>query len=197
MKPAARESIGRIAVAGECLLVLLCVAWAVLERPAPFVNIRWREGLSVDARRAAESQLYLENGELSEGAWRYELTSPRSSEIAAIIAHPDVVDTHRIDRGNATLTADAGRGTTRVWWAGPFKGAGSGVQFRVVFGAIALFTLLCAWTASSPNARPWLFFDGVRGIRRAMRHQEPVSSGVSAPALPVGQGSAEVSGSKR
>jgi hypothetical protein len=187
----------RIAIAGECLLVLLCVTWSLFERPAPFVNIRWREGLSVEARRTAESQLYLENGQLSEGAWRYELTSPRSSEIAAIIAHPDVVDTHRIDRGNATLTADAGRGMLRVWWAGPFKGARSGAQFRVLLGAIALVTLLCAWTALSPTARPWLFFAGVRGSRESMHHQEPASSGVSAPALPVGQGSAEVSGSKR
>jgi len=195
MTPATRESIGRIAIAGECLLVLLCVAWAVFERPAPLVNIRWRDGLSADDRSRVERQLYLENGQLSEGAWRYELTSPRSTEIAAIIAHPDVRDTHRIDRDHATLTADAGTGALRIWWAGPFKGARSGAEFRAVFGVVALVTLLCAWSASSPNGRPRSF--GRRGASGSTAHEEAVSSSAPPSPLRVGQGSAEVSGSKR
>ena len=142
-------SIHRISVAGQCVLIVLGVGWAVFERTAPFVSVRWRDGLSTAARRKAESQLYLENGEPSGPAWRYELTSPRAADIRAIIDHPDVQDTYRIERHNATISADAGRGTLRVWWAGPFKGTRSRLRFRVVFGAIGIVTLLCASVSSS------------------------------------------------
>ena len=149
MTPSTLGSIQRISVAGQCVLIVLGIAWAIFERPAPFVNVRWRDGLSAEARRRAESQLYLENREPSGPAWRYELTSPRAAEIAAIIGHPDVQDTHRIERHNATISADAGRGTLRVWWAGPFKGSRSRFEFRAVFGVVGIVTLLCAWLSSS------------------------------------------------
>ena len=74
----------RIVVGGQCLLIVLCTGWALFERPAPIVNIRWREGLSEEARQQAERDLYvaeyLENG--NEG--HYEVQSPRRRDIAAI-----------------------------------------------------------------------------------------------------------------
>jgi hypothetical protein len=163
MTPATRELIHRIAVAGQCVLIVLCMAWAILERPAPYVNVRWREGLSANTRQMAESELYLENGELAGEAWRYELASPRTADIRAIIAHPDVQDTHRIERSTATLSADAGRGTLRVWWAGPFKGADGRLEFRAVFGVLGIVSLLCTAFSSSvtqPSTflRRWLTF---------------------------------------
>lgn len=144
--------IRRLAVAGQCAIIVLGLAWAVLERQAPLVNIRWRDGLSAEARRQAETQLLLARGEPADGAWRYELTSPRSADIAAIIAHPNVQDTHRIDRDHATLSPEAGRGTLRVWWAGPFRGGGSRGESRVVFAAIGLITLIGA-VASDAHRR--------------------------------------------
>jgi hypothetical protein len=123
------------------VLVVLCTAWAIFERQAPVVNVQWREGLSEESRRQAERDLYLERTE-NEG--HYELGSPRQADIAAIVAHPDVDDTHRIDRARATLTADSYPGTLRVWWAGPFKGVEGRVQFRVVLVLIGFITLLCA-----------------------------------------------------
>ena len=144
MTVATRASIHRISTAGQCALIVLGVTWALFERPAPYVNVRWRGGLSAEARRTAEIHLYLENGEPAGEAWRYELASPRPADIAAIIRHPDVQDTHRIDRGDATISADAGRGTLRVWWAGPFKGARGRLAFRVVFAVIGVVTLVCA-----------------------------------------------------
>ncbi len=137
-----RPWISRVAVAGQCSLVVLGVAWAVLEKPAPVFTVDWRDGLSDDARRAAELQLHLENGQVSDEARQYELWSPRPADIAAVIAHPDIEDTQHIDRNAATISADAGRGERRVWWAGPFRGGRSRTQFRVVFGVIGVVTLL-------------------------------------------------------
>jgi len=145
MMPATLELARRISVAGQCALIVLGIAWAVFERPAPFVNIAWRDGLPEPARREVESQLYLENGEPSDGTWRYELASPRTADIRAIVAHPDVRDTHRIERQSAAISADAGRGELRVWWAGPFKGAAGRLEFRLLFGVIACMTVLCAF----------------------------------------------------
>lgn len=155
MTLATRHSLRKIAVAGQCLLIALCTAWALLESPAWVVSITWREGLSAEARRLAERELYvseyLENGD----AGQYELGSPRQADIAAIVAHPDVEDTHRIDRGRAAVNADAYRGTTRVWGAGPFKGLRSRVQFRGVLAVIGVITLLCA-SLSDPRPRTFL-----------------------------------------
>ena len=124
------------------MLVVLCTAWAILERQAPVVSVQWREGLSEESRRQTERDLYLERTTDHEGD--YELGSPRRPDIAAIVAHPDVDDTHRIDRAHATLTVDSYRGTRRVWWAGPFKGFDGPVQFRVVLVLIGFITLVCA-----------------------------------------------------
>jgi hypothetical protein len=148
---ARQRRLSRIAVAGQGLLIALCTAWALFERPAPIVNIDWREGLSAAARRQAERDLSLEFVEDGDEG-HYELGSPRQADIAAIVAHPDVEDTHRIDREHATLTADADRGILRVWWAGPFKGVRGRAQFRVVLVVIGVITLLCAWL-SNPHQR--------------------------------------------
>ena len=154
MLPADRSVFRWIAVAGQCLLVALCTAWALFERPAPVVNVRWKEGLSEEARRQAERDLYLEFRDDDNGG-HYELGSPRQRDIAAVVAHAGVQDTGRIDREHATLTADSYRGTLRVWWAGPFKGAQGRIQFRVLLAAIGLITLLCAWI-SYPDPRTFV-----------------------------------------
>jgi hypothetical protein len=141
-------------VAGHAVLLVLGVAWAVFERPAPVFNVTWREGLTDAARGSAERQLGLENRQPSNDSFQYELWSPRTREITAIVEHPAVADTGHIDRVAARIAPDAGRGR-RVWWRGPFRGAGSPRQFRVTFAAIAAATLLAAWLARW-SARPSL-----------------------------------------
>ena len=158
MTPATRELIRRTAVGGQCVLILLGVAWAIFERPAPIVNVRWRDGLPTEARRRTEIELYLHNGEPIGEAWRYELASPRTADIRAIIAHPDVADTHHIERYNATLSADASRGTLRIWWAGPFKGVRGRLAFRALFGLIGIVSLLCTTISALSTTQPSTFF---------------------------------------
>ena len=150
-----RRWLRRIAVAGQALLIALCTAWALFERPAPVVDIKWREGLSADARRQAERDLYLVEYIEDDDKGHYELGSPRQADIAAIVAHPDVEDTYRIDRTHATLTTDSYPGTLRVWWAGPFKGVRGRVEFRVVVAVICVITLLCA-SFLDPHPRTFL-----------------------------------------
>jgi hypothetical protein len=133
----------RIAIAGQLVLILFGIAWAVLERPAPVITVRWRDGLSLQARAQAAQQLQLQHEQPSDDAWQYEALDPRAPAVAAIIAHPDVLDTSHIDRGSATLAADAGRGEARVWWAGPFHGPRGSEQFRLLLTAVALVTVAC------------------------------------------------------
>ena len=142
----------RITMGGRCLIIALCLVWALFERRAPFVNVRWRDGLSVETRRQHEIDLHLVNGEPSGDAWRYELASPRPADIRAIVRHPDVRDTHRIDRDTGTLSADGGYGTVRVWWRGPFVGVHGPLQFRALLAGVTAITLVCA-VVSSRNAR--------------------------------------------
>jgi len=146
----ATQHLRRISVAGQCLLIILCTAWALFERPAPIVNIRWQDDLSEEARREAERNLYVEEYLENENIGHYELQSPRRRHIAAIVAHPNVADTHRIDRERATITEESYPSSLRVWWAGPFKGARSALQFRLVAALIGLITLLCA-SLSNPH----------------------------------------------
>lgn len=145
-----RHLLRRIAVAGHCLLIVLCTGWALFESPAPIINIRWQEGLSEEARRQAERDLYVNEYLENENEGHYEVLSPRRRHIAAIVAHPDVADTFRIDRARATISEDSYPSSRRLWWAGPFMGANSTVQFRVVAALVALITLLCA-SLSNPH----------------------------------------------
>ncbi len=67
------ETYRRLSTAGQCVLIALGVAWAVFERPAPVINVRWRDGVSADERLRFERQLFLESGEEVDGSWRYDL----------------------------------------------------------------------------------------------------------------------------
>ena len=151
MTVATRRVLRALAVAGQCLLVSLCTAWAFFERPAPVVNVRWREGLqtrpaagpsatstSSSARTTLKATTSSDRRvrRTSQPSWR---TPMCGIPLVSIGQH-------------ATLTGDSYRGTLRVWWVGPFKGARGRVQFRVLLGVIGLITLLCAWI-TNPNPR--------------------------------------------
>jgi len=154
MKGVAGLSSRRVAGVGRWLLIGASAAWAVYEAPAPLINVRWREGLSPEARRFVERRLALEpSGEPSDRTWTYVLTTPTRQNIAAIVAHPDVEDTHRIDRQRASISPDAGRSSTRVWWGGPFRGSTGPRTFRFVMLGLGLATLAGAWLSAPGRVR--------------------------------------------
>lgn len=142
-----RGTYHRLSTVGQCALMALGIAWALFERAAPVVNVRWRDDLDAGERQRIEQELFLEAGEPAGDSWRYDLAWPAASNIAAIIQHPEVIDTHHLDRARNRLAADVAFGRSHVWWVGPFKGARGRAQFRYLFGAIGALTLMCAWLA--------------------------------------------------
>jgi hypothetical protein len=138
----------RAASAGETILVVMGVAWAIFSRPAPVVNVEWRQGVSEQARLADETALQLTHREPADDPlhFHYELMTPDSKGISAIVDHPDVRDTAHIVRSDARIADDAGVGPDRVWWwGGPFRGRGGDHQFRILFGVIVVMTAACEW----------------------------------------------------
>lgn len=140
------------AAVGHALLLLLGLAWAVFERPAPVIYIAWQPGLPDEERQRVEQELGLGGRRPLEDNTEYEVWLPRRDDIRAIIDHPAVRDTQHLDRQQAAISPDAGRSARRVWWAGPFRGESSATQFRIVFGATFVATFGCWWLA---RRRAW------------------------------------------
>ncbi len=152
LRPARRPVLMRVCRVGQGLLVLLCLAWAVFERPAPVVTVAWKDGVSAEARGYVERQLQLANPQASDDVWQYELTSPRAADIKALVTHPSVKDTSHIDRDQLAVK-EPGVGTLRVWWRGPFRGVRGRVWFRGLVAGIAFLTVGCAVLAA-PTRTP-------------------------------------------
>ena len=74
--------------------------------PQPEIHIRWVPGLDADRRRALEERFGLEpRNELAPTTPSYALTNVSRANITAIVQHPDVEDTHGIDRAEELLVA--------------------------------------------------------------------------------------------
>ena len=76
-------------------------------RPSvPEINVRWMPDLDADRRRVLEERFGLERrNEVAPTTWSYALTDGSRENITAIVRHPDVEDTHGIDRAEAMLLA--------------------------------------------------------------------------------------------
>ena len=76
--------------------------------PPPTINLRWVAGLDADRRRGLEARFGLDAGnEVAPGTWRYALADESRANITALVRHPDVEDTHNIDRVEMALAVDA------------------------------------------------------------------------------------------
>ena len=75
------------------------------QRPQrPEINVRWVPGLDADRRRVLEERFGLEpRNELAPTTWSYALTDVSRANITTIVQHPDVEDTHGIDRGDRLI----------------------------------------------------------------------------------------------
>ena len=68
--------------------------------------MRWVPGLDTDRRRALEERFGLEpRNAVAPTTWSYALTDGSRANITAIVQHPDVEDTHGIDRAETLLVA--------------------------------------------------------------------------------------------
>ena len=78
--------------------------------PPPRINVRWVAGQDADRRRGLEQRFGLDAGnEEAPATWSYALADASRENIIALVQHPDVEDTHRINRVEMTLAADAFR----------------------------------------------------------------------------------------
>lgn len=113
----AKALYGKLTVAriAASTLVLTAIAWLALYSvvpgppPAP-VNVRWQANLAEGERIRLERELSLERGKLREGTtWAYGLRDSSRSNIRALVEHPEVEDTHGIDRSRFRVTEAEGR----------------------------------------------------------------------------------------
>ena len=75
-----------------------------IPQSVPEINVRWVPGLDKDRRRVLEERFGLEpRNEVASTTWSYALTDVSRENIATLVQHPDVDDTHGIDRAEALL----------------------------------------------------------------------------------------------
>ena len=78
--------------------------------PPPRINVRWVDGLDADRRRGLEERFGLDAGNEHEpSTWSYALADKSQANIEALVRHPDVEDTHNINRRAMTLAAEGPR----------------------------------------------------------------------------------------
>jgi peptidoglycan/LPS O-acetylase OafA/YrhL len=111
-----RPLLGTLAVASSLVLLANPVAQAVgyvsQVKPlpdSPEFNLRWRPGLSDEARRGFESELGLTvtgpvERDASGRTWSYRLRSPTPDRVRALIDHRAVEDTAGIDVGRLEIS---------------------------------------------------------------------------------------------
>ena len=79
--------------------------------PAPSVNVRWAPGIDDAQRTELEARFGLIGGTpLESPTWTYQLENADRSNVSALIGHPAVADTHKINR--ATFEVE---GVTSDW----------------------------------------------------------------------------------
>ena len=77
-----------------------------IPRSVPEINVRWVPGLDAHRRRVLEERFGLEpRNAVAPTTWSYALTDGSRTNITTIVQHPDVEDTHGIDRAESLLVA--------------------------------------------------------------------------------------------
>ena len=72
----------------------------------PKINVRWVPGLDADRRRVLEERFGLEpRNAVGPTTWSYALTDVSRANITTIVQHPEVEDTHGIDRAETLIVA--------------------------------------------------------------------------------------------
>src|SRR5690349_11241530 len=80
-------------------LLAAVILWIVTPVPTVPVGVRWKPGLSDDARVRLERRFSLRSGEPAEGRnWKYGLADASPGNVRDLVTDPDVEDTGGIDR---------------------------------------------------------------------------------------------------
>jgi hypothetical protein len=95
--------------------MVLGAAYYFSYEPAPAVSIQWREGTTWQRRAEIERQSGLVRSRDQDVRITYDLVDTRASNIAALLARPEVVDTGDLDLHSHTVPADAPYGKGWMW----------------------------------------------------------------------------------
>lgn len=136
----------------SALVVLVAAALVDVDVIEPRVSVRWAAGVDENERLALERRFGLESAQWREGTtWRYVLGDRSRENIATLVAHPGVEDTHDIDRSNLTIPGREVRVSIRGWSA-VARAADVGL-FRVQTLVLLSCGGLLLWSASLRNDR--------------------------------------------
>ena len=110
----------------------------------PKINVRWADGLDTERRHGLEARFGLGAGNEGESStWSYALADASRENISALVRHPDVADTHNIDRTQTTLATDA------------FSAEGPAYQAPSLERVPRLYTLVLTFTGvAADDLRP-------------------------------------------
>ena len=132
---------GILLLAGTAVLYPL-PTW-IYGEPSAFIHVRWSDSLQADARQRLEQELGLIHPAPKEGTtWGYFLTDVSAASVERVVRHPQVQDTHHIDRARFAIAADTERmfvGRAADWLPELLR---SSARFAAV--AAVLFVLLDA-----------------------------------------------------
>jgi hypothetical protein len=136
----------RAHIAYTALIAAVVVAALGLGAPSPRrVNIRWAESVTLAQRVAAEQSLGLRGARPEEArTWSYEV--PDASLIPGIITHPQIEDTHRIDRDRRAFSPElpaARASMRRVYESAPLQVIAA--HWPILSGALLAIALGAAW----------------------------------------------------
>lgn len=98
----------RLVLSAMSFAVALAILVLALLAPAdPRVNVRWAASATVAERLRAAQTLHLNESEArGERTWSYSLSDDSTANIARLVGHPLVDDTHYIDRTRFTITPE-------------------------------------------------------------------------------------------
>ena len=145
-----------IIASAACLLAALGIVLSAelfVRHPNPVIHIRWRELLGPVERTALEQRFGLRRLEqIAPDGWRYEVADPSRENLAGLVGHADVADTHFINRTRFEIAPDAPTGIRRP---GPLGEPWPSLAFRLVDQGPLLLLALAA-IAALRSAKPHL-----------------------------------------
>ena len=107
---------GRVRLIAAGAVLALAVSALVYRPPvAPQVNVRWSSAVGDQQRAALEARFHLTHGEWrDERTWTYRIADTTRTNVGALVTHPDVEDTHHIDRRSFDVEGAANL-LNRLW----------------------------------------------------------------------------------
>jgi len=166
-----------VSFASLLALVLLAGIWFATKETAPSIHVRWRAGLSAEDRQALERRFALVQPQfLERETWAYDLLDTSRQNVESLVRHPDVDDTHEIDREAFRVRPEAPRGQTSSWLVHRLGPRVLSDLLPAIVGALIVAYVVATWTSfrqwRAARVRPQAA-TGVAGSDELPRDDQP------------------------